>query len=82
MGKIPVEMFSEDYRDVGGLLVAHKLTSKMMGMETIMTVLEMKNNAEIPEGQFSLPAEIKALVDKEAAAAAPAEAPAGEEKPE
>jgi hypothetical protein len=82
MGKIPMEAFSEDYREVDGILIAHKGVVKVMGMETIMTTEEIKHNIEIPEGTFDIPAEIQALAKPEPAAGEPQaeETPQAEEK--
>lgn len=66
MGTIPLEIFSEDYREVDGILVAHKASMTMMGVETTMLVEEIRNNVDVPEGTFDLPAEIEALIETDA----------------
>lgn len=64
MGAIPTETLVGDYRDESGLLVPHKITTKMLSQEMVMTIQGVQINPEIPASRFALPAEIKALVEK------------------
>lgn len=65
MGSVPMEVFSEDYRDVDGLTMPFKARVVTMGTEVIMDIESIEQNAELKEDLFDLPDEIKALVDKE-----------------
>lgn len=64
MGEIPTESIVGDYRKEGGVLVPHKLTNKLVGMEITMTLDSIQYNVEIPKDKFDPPDEIKALVNK------------------
>jgi hypothetical protein len=77
MGDITAEIFLDDYRDEGGVLMPHKLTNKVATQEFHITVQSVEVNAELPKDRFDLPDEIKALqpkTEKPAASAAPAPA--------
>ena len=61
MGKIPVTVQIFDYREVGGIKYAHKITRKE-GQQAIEIVIDtFEPNLAIPPSAFDLPAEIKAL---------------------
>jgi hypothetical protein len=83
MGDITAEIFLDDYRDEGGVLMPHKLTNKLAMQQFVITVQSVEVNANLPKDRFDLPDEIKALLpktEKPAASAAPAStsgAPAG-----
>jgi hypothetical protein len=64
MGEIPAESVVSDYRKEGGVLVPHKVSQKMVGLEISTSLDSIQYNAEIPKGKFELPDEIKALVNK------------------
>ena len=63
-GRIPTESFLSDYREVDGIMIAHKITMHVMGQERVITVQSIENNVEMPQDRFMLPEDIKALVDK------------------
>lgn len=69
MGDISAEVFSDDYRKEGDLLVAHKLTNKFAGQEFVITVTSLEFNVDMPKDRFDLPDDIKALLNKPARAA-------------
>jgi hypothetical protein len=69
MGDITAEVFSDDYRKEGDLLVAHKLTNKFAGQEFVITVASLEFNVDMPKDKFELPDDIKALLNKPARAA-------------
>ncbi len=74
MGEISVEAFVDEYRLQDGVQVAFRSRQVLMGMqEMIFTVESMEHNVAIPDSIFALPAEIQALVAKQAQDAAPAE---------
>ena len=64
MGEIPTESVVSDYRDAGGVLVPYKSVSKILTQQLVMTVENVKPNAEIDASRFALPDEIKALLQK------------------
>jgi outer membrane lipoprotein-sorting protein len=64
MGEIQAESSFSDYRKEGGILVPHKVTSRVAGRELIMTIDKVQHNPEIPKGKFELPDDIKALLKK------------------
>ncbi len=69
MGDITAEVFADDYRKEGDLLVAHKLTNKFAGQEFQITVASLEFNVDMPKDKFALPDDIKALLNKPARAA-------------
>jgi|HubBroStandDraft_4_1064222.scaffolds.fasta_scaffold11530_2 hypothetical protein len=76
MGDITAEVFSDDYRKEGDLLVAHKLTNKFAGQEFVITVASLEFNVDMPKDKFDLPDDIKALLNKPARAAVQSAPPA------
>ena len=67
MGQIPIELYSSDYRETAGILRAHKIRRVSMGTEMVITIDSVQVNAELPEGCFAFPPDVKALVDKQKA---------------
>ena len=61
MGKIPVEAYLTDYRDVDGIMISFKTTIKLLGQERIFSMSSIEQNIEMPVGIFDLPEDIKAL---------------------
>lgn len=80
MGALPISVRMEDYRTTDGITIPHRQVQEMAGQEVVATTDTVEYNTEIPEETFALPAEIQALVDKQAADPVPAEG-AAEEKP-
>lgn len=70
MGEILADTMLEDYKAFGGVLQPMKRTQSMMGQQILLTVVDVKTNAEIPKDRFEPPAEVKALIDKPVAAPA------------
>jgi hypothetical protein len=64
MGDVPTESLPSDYKKVDGILLSHKGTAKVMGMDMVVTIQSVKHNVEIDESHFRLPDEIKALLVK------------------
>jgi hypothetical protein len=64
MGPIPSETLLEDYRNVDGILVAHRIIQKAAMQEQVMTIESAAYNVDIPKDQFSPPPEITALMQK------------------
>ena len=64
MGRITVDAFLMDYRETEGVVAPYKVRQVLMGMqEMVMTFDEQTFDVEIPEGQFDLPADVKALME-------------------
>ena len=61
MGKVPVEAFLRDYRELDGVMLAHKTVVKLLGQERIFTTESIEHNVELPDGIFGLPDDVKAL---------------------
>jgi hypothetical protein len=75
-GSTTDEISLGDYRDEGGILMAHTITQKLPSMDIAVKIDSIKQNPEIPANRFDLPAEIKAL----AAAPKAENAPKAEKK--
>jgi hypothetical protein len=60
MGEIEAISRISDYRNVGGIMVPHKITQSAMGMQQIMTTTSIEFGPQ-PAALFELPPEIKAL---------------------
>ena len=78
MGEIPAEITASDYQSESGVLEPHTMTTRLASQEIRIHIESAEVNAEIPKERFDPPAEIEALLKKQAApAAAPAPAPPG-----
>lgn len=80
-GTFPVDVFFTDYREVDGLKIPFRMKQSVMnGMQVMDFATDsVAHNVTIPDGRFDPPAEIKALIEKKKAGAAPpAETPADE----
>jgi hypothetical protein len=71
MGDLPVTIVTTDYKDFGGVKVATRTITKVMGQQQAMAIDTVEWNAATDQG-FELPAEIKALRDAPKPAGAPA----------
>jgi hypothetical protein len=64
MGRITIDAYLLDYRETEGVVSPYKVRQVLMGMqEMVMTFDEQTFNAEIPEGTFDLPDDVKALLE-------------------
>jgi hypothetical protein len=72
MGEIPAETLLEDYKPFDGVLEPTKREQSLMGQQMVVTVTDIKVNAEIPKDRFQPPPEIQKLLQKAAAPAPPA----------
>lgn len=64
MGRITVDAYLMDYREVEGVVSPYKVRQVLMGMqEMVMTFDEQTFDVEIPDGTFDLPADVKALLE-------------------
>ncbi|MBN2446489.1 MAG: hypothetical protein JXO22_07185 [Phycisphaerae bacterium] len=66
MGDIEVETHLSDYRKVDGIMMPFKITQTAGPQQITIEVQKIEHNVKIPEGQFDLPDDIKALVEKAA----------------
>jgi hypothetical protein len=64
MGEIKVEAFPSDYKKVDGLLIAHKVTQKILTQTLVISMDEIKHNVDLPPDVFKAPDAIKALLEK------------------
>jgi hypothetical protein len=63
------EQIYSDYRDVSGLLVCHRIETKVAGHGATVQINEIAINASIPPGVFDLPPDVRALKARRDAAA-------------
>jgi len=64
MGEIPAEFSLSDYRDVGGILIPHRILQSGLGQEFLVQIDRVQQNAQIPASRFDLPEDVKALAQK------------------
>jgi outer membrane lipoprotein-sorting protein len=69
MGKVQIAVLVRDYRKVGGILMPFEMATTAAGQTMTMSFTEVEANADIPRSKFDPPREVRALIDKEAAAA-------------
>ena len=66
MGTMPIIVLLADYKSVDGVLIAHKVTQEIGTIQKQEIVFEsIEHNTDIPADRFDIPAEIKALLDKD-----------------
>lgn len=64
-GEVTIESLPSDYRQVGELLIPHKVVQRVMGNEIVTTFTRIENNPEIPAERFALPEDVKALLARQ-----------------
>ncbi|MBN2433009.1 MAG: hypothetical protein JXQ27_16175 [Acidobacteria bacterium] len=64
MGTIQLVAYPSDYREVDGVKMSFKTTMEIMGQTRVLSITSMEHNVDMPADRFDLPAEIKALVEK------------------
>lgn len=62
-GPIPNELVFEDWKEVGAVMMWHKLTMRRRGSQSLIYVSKIEFNSTTP-ADFELPAEVKELVAK------------------
>ena len=67
MGKVPIESFAMDFREVDGIMISFRAEVEIMGGKRTMTWTSVEHNVDLPAGIFDLPEPIKALLSKDAA---------------
>ena len=65
MGKVPLMAYESDYADFGGIKQARVTRIVVMGQDRFIKLTKVEYDAEMPEGIFDLPADVKALVTEE-----------------
>jgi hypothetical protein len=76
-GKAPTEIRLDEYKNVDGVLIPHKITQKTLGVEQIMTLDTVECNVAVPADRFALPEPVKALLEKSKTTTQPAAPAAG-----
>ena len=64
MGEMEAELYPQDYRKEGDVLMPHKVVTKVAGQEMTMSIDKVEQNVEIPKEKLEPPAEVKALIKK------------------
>jgi zinc protease len=64
MGEITMEAYPSDYRKVDGILIPFKLKQKVLTQSLVITMTDIKHNAELPADTFAVPDGIKELIAK------------------
>lgn len=74
-GTVPMQTYVSDFKQVDGVLFSHKTRVVMMGHERIVTTDSLKHNVDLPPDRFTIPDEIKALIEHQNAEKAKTPAP-------
>jgi len=80
MGDVNAEILYNDYRKEGDVLSAHRMVNRAAQQEFVIQIESVEVNPDLPKDRFDLPPEIKALLNKPAAAESKP-APANREVP-
>lgn len=67
-GDVNAEVVYDDYRKDGDLLSPHRLVNRAAQQEFVVQIESVEINPELPKDRFDLPPEVKALLNKPAAA--------------
>ena len=60
-GTIPSDSYLSDYKAVDGVLLPHKIVTKLMNQERVTTMESIEHNVQLPADRLEIPAQIKAL---------------------
>jgi hypothetical protein len=63
-GEIDVESYPGDYKKVDGILIAHKVTQKILTQEIVIAMSEIKQNVSLPPDAFKVPDAVKESTKK------------------
>lgn len=67
-GDVNAEVVYDDYRKDGDLLSPHRLVNRAAQQEFVVQIESVEINPELPKDRFDLPPEVKALLNRPAAA--------------
>lgn len=70
MGEIKAEILYQDFQKDGGVWSPHRMINRAAQQEFVIQIDSIETNADLPKDLFDLPAEVKALVNKQTAEAA------------
>ena len=68
MGDVNAEILYDDYRKEGEVLSPHRMLNRAAQQEFVIEIQSVEVNPDLPKDRFDLPAEVKALLNKPAAA--------------
>jgi outer membrane lipoprotein-sorting protein len=68
MGQIPIISTFNKYKDFGDMVMATEAIVLQMGMKMVVTLTDVKNNVDIPDGEFKKPTVGKKLAPKKKSA--------------
>ena len=71
MGKVPMEMTFEEYKEQDGVKFPSKMVQKVLTQVIEISFTEFGMNKDIDDAEFALPEAVQALVDKKKTEAAP-----------
>jgi len=54
-GPLPIEIYFNDYRSVGGIKIAHEVRQRIATSEVVMKFTRVQINANIPDSKFAKP---------------------------
>ena len=66
MGEVTAESSMENYKEAGGIMVPRRMTQKVLNVEMKTEFDAVNFNVDVPSRYFDLPADVKALADKQA----------------
>jgi hypothetical protein len=81
MGDVKAEIVYDDYRKEGEVVTPHRMINRAAEQEFVIQIDSVEVNPDLPKDRFDLPPEIKALLNKPAAAenrSAPAAIPSAD----
>lgn len=64
MGNVPVVSYSSDWREAGGVLIAHRIEVEAAGQTRVVTFDSVEYNVELPAGCFDPPQDVQKLLAK------------------
>lgn len=56
-GKVPTVQFLEDYRKVGGIYYPFRIRQQALGIETVVTIQQVRHNVALRDSLFQMPKE-------------------------
>ncbi len=68
LGDVNAEILYDDYRKDGDVLSPHRMVNRAAQQEFVIQIDSVEVNPDLPKDRFDLPAEVRALLNKPAAA--------------